>query len=57
MGLGLVSDLGVGRGEGMSLEAGMEDGEGLGVTNMYCIVLYAAAVISERAEVKSFWAT
>ena len=29
MGLGIVSDLGVGRGEEMSLEAGLEDGEGL----------------------------
>ena len=35
MGLGIVSDLGVGRGEEMSLEAGLEDGEGLRVTNMY----------------------
>ena len=34
MGLGLVSDLGVGRGEEMSLEAGLEDGEGLRVMNM-----------------------
>ena len=34
MGLGIVSDLGVGRGEEMSLEAGLEDGEGLRVTNM-----------------------
>ena len=34
MGLEIVSDLGVGRGEEMSLEAGLEDGEGLRVTNM-----------------------
>ena len=30
----LVSDLGVGRGEEMNLEAGLEDGKGLRVTNM-----------------------
>ena len=34
MGLGIVSDLVVGRGEEMSLEAGLEDGEGLGVTDV-----------------------
>ena len=34
MGLGLVGDLGLGRGEEMSLEAGLEDGEGLGGTDM-----------------------
>ena len=34
MGLGIGSDLGVGKGEEMSLEAGLEDGEGLRVTNM-----------------------
>ena len=35
MWLGIGSDLGVGKGEEMSLEAGLEDGEGLRVTNMY----------------------
>ena len=34
MGLGLMGDLGVGRGEEMILEAGLKDGEGLRVTNM-----------------------
>ena len=35
MGLGLVVDLGVGRGEEMGLEVGLEDGEGLGVLDMF----------------------
>ena len=34
MGLGLVGDLGVGGGEEMGLEVGLEEGEGLGVTDM-----------------------
>jgi hypothetical protein len=36
MGLWLVSDLGVGRGEEMCLEAGLEDGEGLGYIRIRC---------------------
>jgi hypothetical protein len=34
MGLGLVVDLGVGGGEEMGLEVGLEDGERLGVTGI-----------------------
>jgi hypothetical protein len=34
MGLRLVGDLGVGGGEEMGLEVGLEEGEGLGVTDM-----------------------
>ena len=33
--LGLVGDLGVGGGEEMGLEVGLEDGEGLGVMDMF----------------------
>ena len=34
MGLGFVGDLRVGGGEEMGFEVGLEDGEGLGVTDM-----------------------
>ena len=46
MGLGIVSDLGVGRGEEMSLEAGLEDGEGLRVTNMLNMLCYICSTIT-----------